>query len=263
MRAWPRRCARRRRRSRRPGIDWGRFARDHAVIRDSIERVVPGSTTSTTRSPARRVRPPARPARRPHVRHPRRVGPSSPSTSSSRSTPARHAAAADVRSHDQYNTTIYGLDDRYRGIHSGRRVVFVSRPDDLAAAGLARRRRCRPAIRRRRRCRAGGAPVPRSSSTRRRPARVPRTTRRPTCSSRWTASNAAGTPTFKSIPIDLSRSLTSATTVRAWRRRARPRGRRRAGCVNVTRSPVAGWSKASSAACRNGRVSPSIGRRWL
>jgi len=41
-----------------------------------------------------------------------------------------------VRSHDQYNTTIYGLDDRYRGIHNGRRVVFVN-PDDLAALGLA------------------------------------------------------------------------------------------------------------------------------
>jgi anaerobic selenocysteine-containing dehydrogenase len=41
-----------------------------------------------------------------------------------------------VRSHDQYNTTIYGLDDRYRGIHGGRRVVFVN-PADLAALGLA------------------------------------------------------------------------------------------------------------------------------
>ncbi|GGG75020.1 FdhF/YdeP family oxidoreductase [Corynebacterium pelargi] len=34
-----------------------------------------------------------------------------------------------VRSHDQYNSTIYGLDDRYRGISNGRRVVFVS-PED-------------------------------------------------------------------------------------------------------------------------------------
>ena len=41
-----------------------------------------------------------------------------------------------VRSHDQYNTTIYGLDDRYRGVHAGRRVVFVN-PEDLAALGLA------------------------------------------------------------------------------------------------------------------------------
>ena len=41
-----------------------------------------------------------------------------------------------MRSHDQYNTTIYGLDDRYRGIRGGRRVVFVH-PDDLAATGVA------------------------------------------------------------------------------------------------------------------------------
>ena len=40
-----------------------------------------------------------------------------------------------VRSHDQFNTTIYGLDDRYRGVHGGRRVVFVN-PDDLMDLGL-------------------------------------------------------------------------------------------------------------------------------
>ena len=41
-----------------------------------------------------------------------------------------------VRSHDQFNTTIYGLDDRYRGIKDGRRVVFIHH-DDLAERGLA------------------------------------------------------------------------------------------------------------------------------
>ncbi len=41
-----------------------------------------------------------------------------------------------LRSHDQFNTTIYGLDDRYRGIRGGRHVVFVH-PDDIAALGLA------------------------------------------------------------------------------------------------------------------------------
>lgn len=35
-----------------------------------------------------------------------------------------------IRSHDQYNTTIYGLDDRYRGIKNGRRVLFMN-PDDI------------------------------------------------------------------------------------------------------------------------------------
>ncbi len=40
-----------------------------------------------------------------------------------------------MRSHDQFNTTIYGLDDRYRGIRNGRRVVFLN-PDDIRLDGL-------------------------------------------------------------------------------------------------------------------------------
>lgn len=40
-----------------------------------------------------------------------------------------------VRSHDQFNTTIYGLNDRYRGVYNGRRVIFMN-ADDIAAAGL-------------------------------------------------------------------------------------------------------------------------------
>jgi len=40
-----------------------------------------------------------------------------------------------IRSHDQFNTTVYGLDDRYRGIHNGRRVVLLNR-DDISSARL-------------------------------------------------------------------------------------------------------------------------------
>ncbi|HME68890.1 MAG TPA: FdhF/YdeP family oxidoreductase [Myxococcota bacterium] len=40
-----------------------------------------------------------------------------------------------LRSHDQFNTTIYSEDDRYRGIHGGRRVVFLH-PEDVIAQGL-------------------------------------------------------------------------------------------------------------------------------
>ena len=40
-----------------------------------------------------------------------------------------------IRSHDQFNTHIYGLDDRYRGIYNGRRVIFMN-ADDVKAAGL-------------------------------------------------------------------------------------------------------------------------------
>ena len=43
-----------------------------------------------------------------------------------------------IRSHDQFNTSIYGLDDRYRGIHNGRRVVFLNAKTSLQA-GLKRR----------------------------------------------------------------------------------------------------------------------------
>jgi molybdopterin-dependent oxidoreductase alpha subunit len=40
-----------------------------------------------------------------------------------------------IRSHDQFNTSVYSLNDRYRGIHNGRRVVFLNK-DDMRLAGL-------------------------------------------------------------------------------------------------------------------------------
>jgi molybdopterin-dependent oxidoreductase alpha subunit len=40
-----------------------------------------------------------------------------------------------VRSHDQFNTTIYGLDDRYRGIFGGRRVILLNE-DDMRELGV-------------------------------------------------------------------------------------------------------------------------------
>lgn len=49
--------------------------------------------------------------------------------------PEGHLLLSTVRSHDQFNSTIYGLDDRYRGVHGGRRVVFMHR-DDIVALGL-------------------------------------------------------------------------------------------------------------------------------
>jgi formate dehydrogenase major subunit len=48
--------------------------------------------------------------------------------------PDGHLILQTLRSHDQFNTTIYGLDDRYRGIKNGRRVVFVH-PDDIRHLG--------------------------------------------------------------------------------------------------------------------------------
>lgn len=42
-----------------------------------------------------------------------------------------------IRSHDQFNTTIYGMNDRYRGIHNERRVVMMNEAD-MAIAGLSK-----------------------------------------------------------------------------------------------------------------------------
>ena len=49
--------------------------------------------------------------------------------------PAGHYRLMTIRAHDQFNTTIYGLDDRYRGVYNGRRVLFMNH-DDAAAAGF-------------------------------------------------------------------------------------------------------------------------------
>ena len=40
-----------------------------------------------------------------------------------------------IRSHDQFNTHIYGLEDRYRGVYNGRRVIFMNE-EDMKEAGL-------------------------------------------------------------------------------------------------------------------------------
>jgi anaerobic selenocysteine-containing dehydrogenase len=49
--------------------------------------------------------------------------------------PAGHLVLQTVRSHDQFNTTVYGYDDRYRGVKGGRKVVFVN-AEDLKERGL-------------------------------------------------------------------------------------------------------------------------------
>jgi len=47
-----------------------------------------------------------------------------------------HLVLQTLRSHDQYNTTIYGLNDRYRGIGMGRRIIFLN-PDDMKTRNIS------------------------------------------------------------------------------------------------------------------------------
>lgn len=117
-------------------VPWEQFAGDYDGIRDAIAAVVPGCEDYN-----RRVRQPDG-FRLPHPPRDSREFP----TATGRANfgvyplswvpvPEGRLVLQTLRSHDQYNTTIYGLDDRYRGVHGGRRVVFVN-PADVAAFGL-------------------------------------------------------------------------------------------------------------------------------
>jgi anaerobic selenocysteine-containing dehydrogenase len=118
-------------------IDWTSLAASYDLIRDHVSRVVPGFADFNVR-----VRTPDG-FQLPHGPRDSRTFPTA--TGKANFTvndlevlrvPAGALLLQTVRSHDQYNTTIYGLDDRYRGIKQGRRVVFVN-PSDLEELGLA------------------------------------------------------------------------------------------------------------------------------
>ncbi|GAA4550160.1 FdhF/YdeP family oxidoreductase [Amycolatopsis samaneae] len=119
-------------------VPWHEFAGDYDRIRDRIARVVPGCEDYN-----RRVREPDGFV----LPHPPRDSRRFTGTATGKGTftvselefprvPAGRLLLQTMRSHDQYNTTIYGLSDRYRGVENARRVVLVN-PDDLAGLGVA------------------------------------------------------------------------------------------------------------------------------
>ena len=117
---------------------WDRFIGDYGEIRSLIERVVPGHEHYSKRvtqpggfylpNPIRDSRTFPTPSGKAHF--------------SIQVLPTIRLAYPQllmmtIRSHDQYNTTIYGLDDRYRGVKAGRRVVFMNHTD-MKKRGLSR-----------------------------------------------------------------------------------------------------------------------------
>jgi anaerobic selenocysteine-containing dehydrogenase len=122
----------------RYGIDWEAMIADYDRIRDAIEAVLPAFADYNMR-----------------IREPGGFRLPLPPTERRWVTPSGRAeflvspgvrvdprlddpsvlTLTTLRSHDQYNTTIYGLDDRYRGVFGRRDVVFLN-ADDLAARGL-------------------------------------------------------------------------------------------------------------------------------
>jgi molybdopterin-dependent oxidoreductase alpha subunit len=113
-----------------PQADWAALEADYALIRAHIERTIPGFDDFENRIQKGRTlflpngprderrfatvdgkaRFTANPLEYPVI-------------------PRGRLLLQTLRSHDQYNTTIYGKDDRYRGIHDGRRVVLVNAKD--------------------------------------------------------------------------------------------------------------------------------------
>ncbi|WP_191269197.1 FdhF/YdeP family oxidoreductase [Nocardiopsis terrae] len=117
-------------------VDWDAMA-DYDRVRDHVAAVVPGFGDFNAR--ARRPEGFALPhAPRDDRRFPTATGLANftvNGTYAPRVPPGRLLLQT-LRSHDQYNTTIYGLDDRYRGVRRGRRVVLVN-PEDARELGLA------------------------------------------------------------------------------------------------------------------------------
>jgi molybdopterin-dependent oxidoreductase alpha subunit len=120
----------------RSKVDWQELTGNYDLIRDHIERVVPGFDDYNTR-----VRQPGG-FHLPNAARERIFKtPSARAVFTVHPLP-QHDLKADqylmmtIRSHDQFNTSIYGLDDRYRGVYGGRRVVFLNR-DDMLGANLS------------------------------------------------------------------------------------------------------------------------------
>jgi molybdopterin-dependent oxidoreductase alpha subunit len=120
-----------------PHADWSALEADYALVRRHIERVVPGFEDFEARIAKGRtfVLP----------NGPRDARRFATATGKAMFTanrleypeiPAGRLLLQTLRSHDQYNTTIYGKDDRYRGIRGGRRVVLVNE-HDLREFGFA------------------------------------------------------------------------------------------------------------------------------
>src|SRR5215471_13001021 len=116
-------------------VDWQALVDDYDRVRDHIEHVVPGFSqyNERVRKPGGFYLPNA-------PREGKFNTPSGRARFTAHPIPRHQLAEGQLllttlRSHDQFNTTIYGEDDRYRGIYGGRRVVFLNE-DDMRALGI-------------------------------------------------------------------------------------------------------------------------------
>jgi molybdopterin-dependent oxidoreductase alpha subunit len=112
-------------------VDWDKYASNYDHIRDAIEKIIPGfdDYNKRIRQPGGFYLPNA-----PRERKFKTEKYGDKAAFSVTKLPDNKLAdgeymMATIRSHDQFNTTIYGLEDRYRGIHNERRVIFMNQKD--------------------------------------------------------------------------------------------------------------------------------------
>ena len=119
----------------RTTADWLGFAADYNLIRDSISRVIPGFGNFNARLANEGF------FYLPNAARQRIFKTSSGKAKLTVCPIPRHDLQPDefllttIRSHDQFNSTIYGLNDRYRGVFNGRRALFLN-PLDMEARNL-------------------------------------------------------------------------------------------------------------------------------
>lgn len=117
------------------GIDWLEYSNNYDNIRNAIENVIPGFEDYN-----KRVRNPGGFYLPNGARYRKFNTVNGKANFSVVNLPKRTIQKDElvmftIRSHDQYNTTIYGLDDRYRGIINERRVILMNN-EDIASRNL-------------------------------------------------------------------------------------------------------------------------------
>ena len=119
----------------RSKVDWEKMAGDYSHIREAIEKVVPGFDDYNRRMVENGSFYLPNGAKERNFATPQGKAVFTVSPLEFLKIEPGQLLLTTIRSHDQFNTTIYGLDDRYRGIRSERRVIFLHR-EDMRERGL-------------------------------------------------------------------------------------------------------------------------------
>jgi len=113
----------------RSGIPWENLSEDYNLIRNLIENTIPGFDDYNVRIKSKSGFYLPNPPRDSRIFPTKNGYANFVSNDISFANSTNKFMMMTIRSHDQYNTTIYGLDDRYRGISKGRRVILMNKND--------------------------------------------------------------------------------------------------------------------------------------